>query len=93
MDTIWDRNPSKSEVIVRCGGDEKNEWPRRTDKTKKHWSLNFVAVKTHIWKGISIYFMTDLLNIVFDIVEYMITRLQALRSHSFVYIFHKGMNS
>jgi len=37
--------------------------------------------------------MTDLLNIVFDIVEYMITRLQALRSHSFVYIFHKGMNS
>ena len=25
-------NPSKSEVIGRCGGDEKNEWPRRTDK-------------------------------------------------------------
>ena len=25
-------NPSKSEVIGRCGGDEKTEWPRRTDK-------------------------------------------------------------
>ena len=25
-------NPSKSEVIGRCGGDEQPEWPRRTDK-------------------------------------------------------------
>jgi len=25
MDMIWDRNPSKSEVIGRCGGDEKTE--------------------------------------------------------------------
>ena len=25
MDKIWDRNPSKSEVIGRCGGDEKTE--------------------------------------------------------------------
>ena len=32
MDKIWYRNPSKSEVIGRCGGDEKTEWPRRTDK-------------------------------------------------------------
>ena len=23
MDKIWDRNPSNSEVIGRCGGDEK----------------------------------------------------------------------
>ena len=22
------KNPSKSEVIGRCGGDKKNEWPR-----------------------------------------------------------------
>jgi len=29
MDNIWYRNPSKSEVIVRCG-----EWPRRTDKSR-----------------------------------------------------------
>ena len=32
MDKIWYRNPSKSEVIGRFGGDEKTEWPRRTDK-------------------------------------------------------------
>ena len=34
MDKIWYRNPSKSEVIGRCGGDEKNEWPRSTDKSQ-----------------------------------------------------------
>ena len=27
-------NPSKSEVIGHGGGDEKNEWPRRTDKSR-----------------------------------------------------------
>ena len=32
MDKIWYRTPSKSEVIGRCSGDEKTEWPRRTDK-------------------------------------------------------------
>ena len=34
MDKIWDRNPLKSEVIGHCGGDEKTEWPRRTDKCR-----------------------------------------------------------
>ena len=34
MDKIWYRNPSKSEVIGRCCGHEKNEWPRRTDKSR-----------------------------------------------------------
>ena len=34
MDKIWYRNPSKSEVIRRCGGDEKPEWPRRIDKSR-----------------------------------------------------------
>ena len=34
MDTISYENPSKSEVIGSCGGDEKNEWPRRTDKSR-----------------------------------------------------------
>ena len=34
MDKIWDRNPSKSEVIGRCGGDEKTEWPRSNDKSR-----------------------------------------------------------
>jgi len=32
MDKIWYKNPSKSEVIGRCGGNEKNEWPRKTVK-------------------------------------------------------------
>jgi len=34
MDKIWSRNPSKSEIIGRCGGDEQNEWSRRTDKSR-----------------------------------------------------------
>jgi len=34
MDKIWYRIPSKLEVIGRCGGDEKTEWPRRTDKSR-----------------------------------------------------------
>ena len=34
MDKIWYRNPSKSEVIGRCGEDEKTEWPCRTDKSQ-----------------------------------------------------------
>jgi len=34
MDKIWYRNPSKSEVIGRCGRDEKTEWPCRTDKSQ-----------------------------------------------------------
>jgi len=34
MDNIWYRNPSKSEVIGRCVGDETTEWSRRTDKSR-----------------------------------------------------------
>jgi len=34
MDNIWDRNPPKSEVIGRCGGDEKNGWPHGIDKSR-----------------------------------------------------------
>ena len=32
MDKIWDRNPSSSEVIGRCGGDEKTN--DHTEPTK-----------------------------------------------------------
>ena len=44
MDTIWDRNPSKSEVIGRCDGDEKPEWPHRTDKSRtlKNYKVNIL---------------------------------------------------
>jgi len=34
MDKIWYRNPTKFEFFGRCGGDEKIEWPRRTDKSR-----------------------------------------------------------
>jgi len=34
MNKIWYRNPLKSEVIGSCGGDEKNVWPRKTDKSR-----------------------------------------------------------
>ena len=48
MDKIWYRNPSKSEVIDRFGGDEKTEWPRRTDKSrniKKTIHLSYSTAK------------------------------------------------
>ena len=47
MDKIWYRNPSKSEVIGRCGGNEKTEWPRRTDKSrtlKKKMNTLFIYI-------------------------------------------------
>ena len=47
-------NPSKSEVIGRCGGDEKNEWPRRTYKSyakkqKKQSSKNTIHIFLNIY--------------------------------------------
>ena len=48
MDNIWDRNPSKSEVIGRCGGDEKKpndhaEPNRRTlKKTNKVSTIEYL---------------------------------------------------
>ena len=35
MDKIWYRNPSKSEVIGRCGGDEKTRMTPNNAKKKK----------------------------------------------------------
>ena len=49
MDKIWYRNPSKSEVIGRCGGDEKNpEWPRRTDKSRTLYNKKKAATDGHM---------------------------------------------
>ena len=45
MDKIWYRNPSKSEDIGCCDGDEKTEWPRRTDTNSKKKSKK----KSHTW--------------------------------------------
>jgi len=51
MDTIRDVNPSKLEVIGRCGGDEKTQWPRRVDKSqtlKKYTKLNQTFLTVHL---------------------------------------------
>ena len=43
MEKIWYRI---SEVIGRCGGDEKTEWPRRTDKSRtlvEDWKIMHIA--------------------------------------------------
>ena len=57
-------NPSKSGVIGRFGGDEKPEWPRRTDKSrtlKKTWKkhtafvllwLRFMALLYNVCLGL-----------------------------------------
>jgi len=42
MDKIWYRNPLKSEVIGRCGGDGKTKWPRRTDKSRMLIKQTFI---------------------------------------------------
>ena len=47
MDKIWYRNPSKSEVIGRCGGDEKTEWPRRTNKSRTLKIIKKIIIKKH----------------------------------------------
>ena len=39
MDKIWYRNPSKSEVIFRCGGDEKTRMT--TQNAKKVLCVSF----------------------------------------------------
>ena len=43
MDKIWYRNPSKLEVIGRCGGDEKTNDQARTDKSR---TLKYNNIKT-----------------------------------------------
>ena len=77
MDKIWYRNPSKSEVIGRCGGDEKTEWPRRPDKsrtlkeiiksphTKEYDMYNarvYIIVIRFVWKHDTVLFLSLLLH-------------------------------
>ena len=56
MDKIWNRNLSKLEVFGRCGGDEKKELPRRTDKSDCEYNKKIALVLC--WKA-------DFLNFVF----------------------------
>ena len=41
MDKIWYRNPSKSEVIGRCGGDEKNRMTTQNRQKSNAKKKNF----------------------------------------------------
>ena len=53
MDKIWDRK-SKSEVIHRCDGDEKTEWPQqniwmvKTSLTLLFWKPSLNVYRAHI---------------------------------------------
>ena len=48
MDKIWFRNPSKPEVIVRCGGDEKkpndHAEPTKVERKKKYATASTKSV-------------------------------------------------
>ena len=86
MDKVWYENPSKSEVIGPCGGDEQTEWPRRTDKcqTLKKITRHFVSPNYYIYTQLLmehvmlliVYFsVNSILHIqTFDCVCYMYTR-------------------
>ena len=48
---MWYRSSSKSEVIGPCGGDEKPEWPRKTDKKS---NAKNKTIKQHFWNPNSV---------------------------------------
>ena len=47
MDKIWYRNPSKSEIIGRCGGDEKT---RMTTQNRQKSNTKISKTKLHVKK-------------------------------------------
>ena len=47
MDKIWYRNPSKSEVIGRCGGDEKTNDHAEPTKVKRLKNIISSLVRNH----------------------------------------------
>ena len=44
MDTIWDSNPSKPEVVGRCCGDKKTKWPSRKQQQPTHALLYYASM-------------------------------------------------
>ena len=46
MDTIWDRNPSKSVVIGRCGGDETTQMSIQ-NRQKSKGKINVDVCKSY----------------------------------------------
>jgi len=55
-------NPSKSEVIVRCGGDEKNRMTtqnrQKSNAKRKHWRNDVVFILIY-WKGRTYFYTSD----------------------------------
>ena len=49
MDKIVYRNPSKSEVIGRCGVDEKTEWSRKSDKSRTLKKIKIILALVIAW--------------------------------------------
>ena len=55
MDTIWDRIPSKSKVIGRCGGDEKTRMitqNRQKSIAKKHTQKSLFIGNEIMWTSL-----------------------------------------
>jgi len=56
MDTIWDGNPSKQEVIDCCGGNEKTndhaEQPKKTQKT--HTKTSYISYLSGFTTGLTL---------------------------------------
>ena len=83
MDKMWYRNPSKAEVIGRCGGDEKNRMTtqnRQKPNAKKHIkkqqpknnntcdeTLNLVSATLTLLETIFVKYRTLFQNVVLDI--------------------------
>ena len=59
MDKIWERNPSKSEVIARCDWEAKSEWRRRTDKVERWKEFKkcheVKCLHVHVCVGVFVY--------------------------------------
>ena len=53
MDTIWYRNPSKSEVIGRCGGDE-NNWMTTQNRQKSNAKKQIAEKMNIIYKHLQL---------------------------------------
>jgi len=70
-------NPLKSDVIGRCGGDEKTEWPCRTDKSR---TLKKTNKKTHQRFKENVV----LNNFIFSIAQYSFTWTNFLLTCNFL---------
>ena len=57
MDTIWYENPSKWEVIGRCGGDEKTNDHTEPTKVKHYFFIKYLVFEIQCNTTITIFFI------------------------------------